>query len=174
MKKLFIAFVLTLSLIGGFTVGTAFELVYEASTFHPIHWNKKPILVNCYGEDLPVGRVKNAISFWKNYGFHFERYVHRPLDKFCDMNFAKGYVVIKRDSGKYISSDDNRTLAATKRNYSAFIITSAEIHMKFGTHDLEKLLEHEIGHALGMGHTDIPNHIMNPVLENMSLIYWDP
>ena len=45
--------------------------------------------------------------------------------------------------------------------------------MKPGTHSLEKLLEHEMGHALGMGHADIPNHIMNPVLENMRLMYWD-
>ena len=173
MKKIIAILLLTLSLFGGFVVGTAFELVYEASTFHPVRWNKKPVLVNCYGEDLPVHRVKAAISFWKRYNFHFDRYVHRPLDKFCDMNFAKGYIVIKKDNGKYIQKNDNRTLAATKRNYSAFIITSAEIHMKYGTHDLEKLLEHEIGHAIGMGHTDAKGHIMNPVLENMRLMYWD-
>ena len=66
------------------------------------------------------------------------------------------------------------TLAITQRYTNFYRIDSADIMMRVGSQNLDLLLEHEIGHALGYGHVDSPNHIMNPKYEKIGEKFWIP
>ena len=52
---------LGLAFLVGFTTGGGIKFVYESTTFKQYDWQKKPIIVNCYGDDFEEAQIRNAI-----------------------------------------------------------------------------------------------------------------
>jgi len=91
--------------------------------------------------------VKNAATYWEQYGFHLRYSDNNPqtiitLNKFCN-----GYSV-----GTFNTTD-----------HAINIYTNCIVH-NTNYAFTEKVLSHEFGHFLGFAHYSIP--IMNPIIDS--------
>ena len=131
-------------------------------------WKSPPIVVNCYHSFNQEKRVSSSVKFWIKKGFEIAFYESRPIKSICMYDQVEGIILIKL--ARYDELGEN-TLAFTKRNSSYGIIKSATIYVEYGTFNYPNLLEHEIGHALGIAHNSKKGNIMHPVYEMMGNEY---
>lgn len=172
MKKNIIKIIsyIFLSFIIGFLFGIQIKAIYEYTFFKTYYWNRPPDIVNCYGNELSESSIYRAIHYWTVRGESLSGYVFNPTERECKEGSFDGSIVIKKDIGIL----NPETLATTKRYTNFYRIDSADIMMRVGSQNLDLLLEHEIGHALGYGHVEEPNHIMNPKYEKIGEKFWIP
>ena len=159
-----------LSLILGFVVGLNIKFVYESNVFHAYKWGDPPVILNCYGATLPEAVVVRAIDYWTLRGFPISFYVMKPSKETCEKAYIEGFIMIKRDE----LPNDINVLAKTARHTRFTWIVAGVVKLKPGTYNLNLLLEHEIGHALGLGHVAIKGHIMHPMYMSMGTKFWIP
>jgi len=136
---------------------------YKASNFShkPIQkykWKVAPRIRLCQSTEISISRVRRAVAYWERLGYEFgEIYLDRL--SFC-MNARDNEIAIILPSQGII--DDKM---AVTRVYSSKLtgeIIKAKIFVLPKTGMKERVLEHEIGHALGWQHYNNKNHIMHP------------
>lgn len=164
------AFKLILVGILGFLIGLSIKFVYESNVFHAFKWGDPPIILNCYGTPLPEAVVVRAIDYWTLRGFPIAFYEMNPSSETCMEEHIEGFIIIRRDE---LPNDPN-VLAKTLRRTRYTWVLSGVIKLKPGTYNLDLLLEHELGHALGLGHVEVEGHIMHPLYMSMGTKFWIP
>lgn len=132
-------------------------------------WENPPIIVNCYPAFMPDKRLRQAIDYWESKNFKIAFYEYDPIKAICKKEFVEGFILIK--IARYDELGDD-TLAFTKRIAHYGIIKSSTIYMEFGTFNYPNLIEHELGHALGLEHKEIEGHIMHPFYHLMGSDYY--
>ena len=88
----------------------------------------------------------------------------------CAQEYIEGFIIIRRDE----LPDDPKALAKTARLTRLTWVVAGIIKLKPGTYNLDLLLEHELGHALGLGHVEVEGHIMHPLYMSMGTKFWIP
>lgn len=161
---------LLLSLIFGLVAGFCFKRTYSQNVFHAFVWHNPPIVLNCYGNVLPESVVVRAIDYWAMRGFPIESYDMVPTEKACEQDYIPGFIIIKRD--RFLKEPD--ILGQTERRTKMIWMRSAVIKLRPGSYKLDLLLEHELGHALGMGHVEIEGHVMHPMYMQLGPGFWFP
>ena len=154
----------------GFLIGITLKSAYEQNTFHAFTWAEPPVVVNCYGEALPEAVVVRAIDYWVLRGFPISFYEMKPPKSLCDNEFIEGFIIIRRD--KNLTNES--ALAQTARHTRLTRLVGAVIRLRPGTYNLDLLLEHEMGHAMGLGHVEVKGHIMHPLYMSMGANFWIP
>lgn len=152
---------ISLAAIFGFSLGFYLKNAWEESKFIIAEWDEDPILVVCPGSAITENRVNKAIEWWMKRNYNFS-YVHWDTNnKVCDKGlFSKGIVFI-RDGGDL--SDDS--YAITTRLAIANKMMSASISIPNKNRYMPRLLEHEMGHAMGMRHVNHLGHIMHSIYD---------
>ena len=163
-------FKLFLTLIFGFCLGLAMKRVYEANVFHAWVWPEPPIVVNCYGAALPEIVVVRAIEYWTLRGFPIAMYEMNPTKETCKHKYLEGFIIIRRDA----KLENVKVLGSTLRYTQLNWMKGAVIKLRPGTYNLDLLLEHELGHALGFGHVEVEGHIMHPMYMQIGSNFWIP
>lgn len=154
----------------GFAIGFSAKRYYYDSRFVVAKWEEAPFIVICPNSKVDSHRVSIAIDWWTKRGYEIAGYHHDEDNVICSQGrFVEGIIFI-RDK-KYIKEN---VLAETARFMMAFDVVSAEINMPDSNRYLIRLLEHEIGHALGFGHVEEQGHIMHPILEMTGENFWIP
>ena len=162
--KLVVAFSL------GIFLGLVTKTKFESKNFVLAEWEEPPIVVVCPSSGVSSYRVNRAIEWWgirnkKILDYHFDH-----DNKICGIGqFVEGVIFIRGQS-----MPDPSLYATTARFTVGFRILSADIHLPNKRKDMPRLLEHELGHALGFGHVDILGHIMHPVHEMGGESFWIP
>ena len=130
---------------------------YSRTDFkHRYIWDTKPRVVLCDDAKVEKADIERAMAFWKDqmFGMH-EKIISKP----CKKTHRKGEIRItgQRDL------DTNKYYAFTLRDISPMEISAATILIEDAQADNLELIIHELGHALGLNHSDDHDvsHIMH-------------
>jgi hypothetical protein len=158
---------LFLSFIVGLSIGLGAIYTHYANSHKPYTWSVKPIIANCYSNDLSEEKIKSAFGFWKDQGDEYEFIVMNAPEGICNHDMLHGFILIKK-----ANNIPGAALAKTKVEIKFMKIRSAVIYLEPGTYNIQWLLEHEVGHAFGYKHVEAPGHIMHPYIELQGGKYW--
>ena len=146
----------------GFVFGSLSKIIYENSYSKPYSWLLDPIVVNCYGKEMPEDEVLIAIDYWRSNGESIGFYEHNPPKSVCSNESIMGFIILRKAG---FNQFDSKTLASTRRYTSLTEIKSSVIWFSKGSYNLDLLIEHELGHALGYAHVEEEGNIMHPIYE---------
>lgn len=121
-------------------------------------WENSPKIRLCQETEISLERVRRAVNYWERLGYEFGEIY---LDRFSHcMNPKDNEIAIVLPTQGIV--DDK--MAATRIYTSKFTneIIKAKIYILPRSGKKERVLEHEIGHALGWQHYNRKNHIMHP------------
>jgi len=163
-------FKLFLTLMLGFFLGLGMKRVYELNVFQAWVWPEPPVILNCYGKPLPEIVVVRAVNYWTVRGFPIAMYEMNPSKETCAHEYLEGFIIIRRDA----RLNNVNVLGQTARYTQLRWMRGAVIKLRPGTYNLDLLLEHELGHALGLGHVEVVGHIMHPMYMQMGTKFWVP
>jgi hypothetical protein len=124
----------------------------------PHTWDKIPSVRVCTDSGVSVNRATRAMKYWELHGYAFAGVVGDPFSM-C-MTPKHGEIIITLPEVGFAGNH----LASTKLytdNKTGYIV-KAKIHILPKYARKERVLEHEIGHALGWEHYRQRYHIMYP------------
>jgi hypothetical protein len=124
-------------------------------------WRFDPEVLLCAGSPVTFNRTERAINYWKKLGYVFREPQQAPRDSFACATGNVPYNTIMIDipsqnfkMGKHIGSTRTWRSEGTQ-------IFKAKIEIIPAWGDSERILEHELGHALGWNDVARTGHIMN-------------
>ena len=124
-------------------------------------WKRTPTVLICPPSPATKEHASKAVKWWERRGYQFFRTMDRydPRGK-CKEYEPEGFIVIHLAPRDMFEIDDT-TLAETHFYVDADTgeISWAKIYLRL-TPD-ERVLEHELGHALGFMHTEALGHLMH-------------
>jgi len=121
-------------------------------------WIEPPNIRICEDSGVSVYRITHAVSFWRKLGYKFGSLVVDPSPS-C-MNAYRGEILITLPEGGFDSSQ----IASTRvsRRVADNAIVKAKIFIMPRNARKSRVLEHELGHALGWAHYNQKFHMMHP------------
>lgn len=159
-----------LSGLFGFVLGFSFRIAWQESRFIVALWEDEPIVVVCPDSELTPFRVNQAIEWWGIREFKISHYHYDNDNTICSQGtFVEGIIFI-RGTGEI----EKEFYATTARFTLKDKMLSASILLPNRNKHMPRLLEHEIGHALGMSHVEEPGHMMHPIHEFGGEKFWIP
>ena len=121
-------------------------------------WRVKPSLKVCASSEVPIYRVAQAVRFWESLGYHFDG-ITRDYFSMC-MSPAYGEIIITLPESGFSDRHMASTTLYTSIDEGYIVKAKINILPKHGRK--ERVLEHEIGHALGWSHYPKKFHMMHP------------
>ncbi len=124
-------------------------------------WLMVPDVVICDGAPVSLERVESAISWWVSRGYTFGNIIQKEPGETCHESGVNGFITIERADPDF----DTSYMAIThiKSNNVVREILAARVTILFNG-NRERLLEHELGHALGWRHCNRRGHMMYPYM----------
>ena len=129
------------------------------------HWQRTPTVVIC--EHAPIDRkdVRKALSWWSDRGYIFYHSIYLRGDRsraVCRNPDPTGYITINLVTQETFEPGDNLAVTHFYVDNDTREIHWAKIYLKPQVE--ERVLEHELGHALGWMHSEQRGHLMNEKL----------
>ena len=143
--------------------------VYVRNSVVAGSWQKDPMIVICRESKMPIANVLNAIAYWESKSFEIDHYTIDYEDYICNQSFPLGFILIRHDGEMPEDS-----VGVTRRMIVAGTVISAEIVIPNRDVNIPLILEHELGHALGLNHVNSLGHIMHPFIDHAGKKFWIP
>tara|TARA_Y100000296_G_C5142014_1_gene241615 strand:- start:23 stop:832 length:810 start_codon:yes stop_codon:yes gene_type:complete len=123
-------------------------------------WEFAPRILVCDTAPVSEQRVRRAVKFWEDLGYEFGPIKFNDTSVHCFQNvFSYGYIIIdlvgSRHRSKAVATTTGWFEPITREIYKMKIVIES------GWADSERVLEHELGHALGWRDYNQTGHIMN-------------
>jgi len=152
---------------------TAYPLhFYTASTYEVFalgrpkstgKWKWPPLVKVCKELNISQTRVQIAIAYWRNSGYNFHDVVYQYDSPECfSADYGSGIIIT---GGNQDLSEDLLAVTRTSVNIITGHIVKAKIFIRQKHVNRPRVLEHELGHALGWKHYPQHLHIMHPEWE---------
>ena len=126
-------------------------------------WGSVPNIRICKNAPVTEEQVRKAMEWWSVRGYRFGEVTPDTVDFGCLFGEQSGSILIELASGE---SYDEKYIATTliyhtllDEDVENIEVFSARIRMKGDIR--ERVLEHELGHALGFLHYNRTGHLMN-------------
>jgi hypothetical protein len=122
-------------------------------------WTDPPNIIICNGTKISKTRIKNAISFWERLGYSFGEIFEFSCP--FDAQYRGAIYIMEPTNNFNFLLLANTHTAYTEYSDKRKEIVGAWIEIPSVNITRPRILEHEIGHALGFQHTIERYHIMN-------------
>ena len=126
-------------------------------------WITEPAIRICSGIRMPSSRISNALRYWERLGYSFGPIIFDNNSAACIGGPLWGEIVITLPDQSF----DFEKLAITRttkiRDDNTILYSQIFIQERYI--NKERVLEHEIGHALGWSHVNSKYHLMNEAWE---------
>jgi hypothetical protein len=140
--------------------------VYETDVFdkpeQKHEWKMLPLVKICTETGIPVSRVKKAVYYWEKLGYKFDGIYESHLPLCSEPKYGEIVITIP-ESG---FSDEHMAATRLYTSKRTQEIIKAKIFILPKNAKKERVIEHEIGHALGWGHHSQQYHIMHRLWRN--------
>jgi len=145
----------------GYCIGMAFLLVTNLFATKPT-WDMKPDIIVCSDSRVTNLRIDRATDFWEtlNHDFGTVTRVTRDYMPCVTGEPPYGTIMIDIPSQNFNFGTHLGTTKTWWRTDTGEIL-KAKIEIKIGWENKPRVLEHELGHALGFKDNNTTGHIMN-------------
>jgi hypothetical protein len=137
---------------------SAWEVIVIGNPQQRAKWETEPAIRVCAASEVPLSRVMQATRFWESLGYRFKGIRKDPFST-C-MNPRAGEILITLPESGFANSHIASTRIYTHTDTDTIIKAKIFILPKYARK--ERVIEHEIGHALGWLHYPQRYHIMHP------------
>ena len=121
-------------------------------------WETEPKVRVCASTKISMYRVEAAVKYWEKLGYNF-KYSYKDYIIDC-MEPRYGEIIITLPEGGFSGHHMASTRIYTSNRTGNIVMAKIFILPINGMK--ERVLEHEIGHALGWSHYNQKTHIMHP------------
>ena len=153
MSRFYTATFLVLILV----FGTSFYGLTEpvATKSSPVslgEWRFIPAVEIC--DEAPITResLEKALAWWKKRGYRFGEIREQVPHGACETGSVRGTITIHKIKFGSTSTTYLHVFESGQINWAKIYLTEPT-----GT----RVIEHEVGHALGWDHYDVPGHLMH-------------
>ena len=125
-------------------------------------WIVKPNIIICPNAPVRLDRVKQAVDFWKKLGYTFNEIIVAAPDDFSCVReiILIGEIIIDLVGQDFLVTD-HLAITRTWIHKESNEILKAKIEIMSGWGNSERIMEHELGHALGWRDYNRLGHIMH-------------
>ena len=128
------------------------------------YWTTPPNIRICPSAGITKQRVKTAIRFWEDLGFEFGEIITPPMGTgICTAEI--GEIAFRLPTQQELAnaiSTSRLAVAQTMIHSRTSRIVSSDIYFQTtAASQAQKIVEHEIGHALGWEHHNYKGHLMH-------------
>ena len=169
MKKIFAIIALVLVMIPASSYSSPFvidglkHIDVKGGLIQAGQWKQTPTVVICQHSPASRKQVETAMMWWARRGYEFNPLVSIEDDRsqeICNSPNPVGYILIRLVT-QVILSELESDLGVTH-----FYVDNLTQDVNFGiiylpNHIEKRVIEHELGHALGWMHTDEIGHLMH-------------
>lgn len=130
----------------------------EAKKKEKYQWDIVPSVRVCANTRVSQGRLNRALNYWQKLGYKFDHINYSSPEPCAEPYFGEILIRLPDETFEF-----GTELAATRIivNNSNKRIVKAKIFIFPKSATKERVIEHEIGHAIGWHHFSEPYHIMN-------------
>ena len=121
-------------------------------------WKTAPRIRVCATSEVPLYRMAQAIRYWESIGYDFGGLTKDPL--LACMHPRFGEILITLPEVGFADSHMASTRIYTQNETGDIVMAKIHILPKHARKD--RVIEHELGHALGWMHYRQKFHIMHP------------
>lgn len=126
-------------------------------------WKFPPLVKVCKELHISQTRIQIAIAYWRNNGYEFHDVLYNQDSLEClGADYGSGIIIT---GGNQDLSEDLFAVTRTSVNITTGHIVKAKIFIRQKHVNRPRVLEHELGHALGWKHYPQSMHIMHPEWE---------
>ena len=129
-------------------------------------WQFPPDILVCHRGPVSMNRVQRAAEYWEGLGYTFGNVTQAPSDHYNCATGKVPYGTIMIDiPGQKFKMGKHLGTTKTWRSHAPYAdqIFKAKIEIIPAWGSSERILEHEIGHALGWNDIRHTGHIMNGI-----------
>ena len=126
-------------------------------------WKMPPLIKICKELKISYTRVQLAIAYWCNIGYEFHDVLYDYDSPECfGVDYGSGIIIT---GGNQDLPEDLLAVTRTSINITTGHIVRSKIFIRQKDVNRPRVLEHELGHALGWKHYPQSMHIMHPQWE---------
>ncbi len=127
------------------------------------NWDFPPLVKICKELKISHTRVQIAVAYWRNSGYEFHDILYNYDSPECfGVHYGSGIIIT---GGNQDLPEDLLAVTRTSVNIATGHIVKAKIFIRQKDVNRPRVLEHELGHALGWKHYPQSMHIMHPQWE---------
>jgi len=134
------------------------EVITLGEPYQKAKWKDNPTIRICKTAEVPTYRVAQAMRYWEGVGYEFDGLRTDPFSTCMHPRIGEILITLPESGFGDTHMASTRIYTHPERGD----IVKAKIHVLPKNARKDRVIEHEIGHAMGWSHYRKKFHIMHP------------